>query len=132
MSKTLAFFLFISGTLYSQLTFTFVYTGAVQTVTLPVGNWGIECWGANGGSITSAGGQSTGGYSYGQYNNLTPGTLLNIYVGGVGNPATGITASAGAGGWNGGGGGAAVGRSDRKSTRLNSSHMSESRMPSSA
>jgi len=103
--------MYFSTVAYSQLTYTFVYTGAVQTLTLPVGAWGIECWGANGGSITSAGGQSTGGYSYGQYNVITPGTQLNIFVGGVGNPATGITAAAGAGGWNGGGGGAAVGRS---------------------
>ncbi|WP_317897581.1 beta strand repeat-containing protein [Aurantibacillus circumpalustris] len=100
-----------SGTAYSQATYTLNFTGSAQTLTLPVGNWGIQCWGANGGSITSAGGQGIGGYSSGQYNIVSPGTVLYIYVGGKGYPATGTTSSAGAGGWNGGGGGAAVGRS---------------------
>ena len=100
-----------SGVICSQTTFTFNFTGSVQTLTLPIGVWGIQCWGANGGSITSAGGSGIGGYSFGQLTVTSPGTLLNIFVGGQGNPATGTSAVAGAGGWNGGGGGAAVGRS---------------------
>ena len=55
-----------SCTAYAQVTYTFNYTGGVQTITLTAGLWGIECWGANGGSITSAGGAGTGGYSIGQ------------------------------------------------------------------
>jgi hypothetical protein len=103
--------LIVSGTAYSQLTYTLSYTGAVQTLTLPAANWRIECWGANGGSITTMGGQGMGGYSGGEYYIVTPGTSLNIFVGGRGFPATGNTSAAGAGGWNGGGGGAAIGRS---------------------
>src|SRR5688572_13635179 len=103
--------LVVSVTAHSQQTYSFAYTGAVQTLTLPSGSWGIECWGANGGSITTLGGQGMGGYSKGAYNVVTNGTTFNILVGGRGNPATGNTAVAGAGGWNGGGGGAAVGRS---------------------
>ena len=102
-----------SGITFGQITYTLNFTGAVQTLTLPAGNWGIQCWGANGGSITSVGGSAIGigGYSYGELNVLTSGSLINVFVGGVGLPATGNTSSAGAGGWNGGGGGAAVGRS---------------------
>jgi len=103
--------LFVSVAAHSQLTYTFAYTGAVQTLTLPPGFWGIQCWAADGGSITSAGGGGKGGYSYGVYNVVVNGTQLNIYVGGKGNPATGTSSSAGAGGWNGGGGGSAIGRS---------------------
>lgn len=111
-SKFFAFAMIVfSGATYAQISYTLNYTGSVQTVTLTSGNWGIECWGASGGSITSLGGGGVGGYSSGQINIVTPGTMLNVYVGGRGNPATGTTASAGAGGWNGGGGGAAVGRS---------------------
>jgi hypothetical protein len=101
----------ISGAAISQASYTFNNTGAVQTLTLPAGNWRIECWGANGGSITTLGGQGIGGYSSGEYHISIPGTVLNIFVGGRGFPATGNTSAAGAGGWNGGGGGAAIGRS---------------------
>ena len=103
--------LFFSFSAFSQISYTFNFTGGIQTVTLTSGNWGIQCWGANGGSITSLGGGGIGGYSAGQINITTPGTPVNIYVGGRGFPATGTSASAGAGGWNGGGGGASVGRS---------------------
>lgn len=106
----LAFGLTVVSTSYAQQTFTLNYTGSVQTLTLPVGSWSIECWGANGGSITTLGGNGMGGYSGGKLQVTSPATL-NIYVGGRGGPATGNTSSAGAGGWNGGGGGAAVGRS---------------------
>jgi hypothetical protein len=100
-----------SGTASSQMTYTFSYTGAIQTFTLPPGNWRLECWGANGGSITTLGGQGMGGYSVGELNTSGAVTSLSILVGGRGFPATGISSAAGAGGWNGGGGGAAIGRS---------------------
>lgn len=101
----------VPAAMQGQQTYTMAYTGAVQTLTLPTGNWGIQCWGANGGSITTLGGQGIGGYSYGEYQVTVPVATLNIFVGGRGNPATGTSSSAGAGGWNGGGGGAAIGRS---------------------
>src|SRR5688500_5517236 len=78
------------GTAYSQTSFTLTYTGAVQTLTVPSGNWGIECWGANGGDVTAGpGGGGKGGYSKGELNVITSGTQLNILVGGKGFPATG-------------------------------------------
>src|SRR5689334_22620642 len=76
--------LIVSGAVQAQQSFTFQYTGSVQTLTLGVGNWQFECWGANGGSITSVGGGGIGGYSKGAYNITTQGTQINIYVGGVG------------------------------------------------
>lgn len=94
---------------YSQ-TFNIVYTGSVQTLTVPTtGKYGIECWGANGGSVISVGGAGIGGYSMGELN-LTAGTVLHIYVGGGGTPSSGLlTGNSGAGGWNGGGGGSKIG-----------------------
>ena len=106
----LALSLMSTSALLAQQTFTLNYTGSAQTLTLPVGSWSIQCWGANGGSITTLGGSGMGGYSTGKLQTTTPVTL-NVYVGGAGANATGNTSSAGAGGWNGGGGGAAVGRS---------------------
>src|SRR5687767_1069515 len=82
--------LVVSGSAHSQLSYTFAYTGAVQTLTVPAGNWEIKCWGANGGSITSVGGGGIGGYSFGEYLINTPGTPLNIFVGGVGQAASGL------------------------------------------
>ncbi|MBX3165702.1 MAG: hypothetical protein KF900_14595, partial [Bacteroidetes bacterium] len=88
----------------------FNYTGAVQTLTLPAGLYQVECWGANGGSITSVGGQGRGGYSSGELLILTSGTQLNILVGGRGVEGSGLlSGNPGAGGWNGGGGGSKIG-----------------------
>lgn len=101
----------MAGSVCSQQTYSFSYTGGVQTLTVLAGNWGIQCWGATGGSVNTFGGGGKGGYSEGAYNVLSNGTTLNILVGGKGNPGTGNTSAAGAGGWNGGGGGAAVGYS---------------------
>ncbi len=105
----------LMGTAYSQATYTFAFTGSVQTLVLPqVGYYEIECWGADGGNVIAGpGGGGKGGYSFGLYNATSPGTQLNIFVGGKGGDAAGATATGGggAGGWNGGGGGAAVGRS---------------------
>ncbi|NOQ74088.1 MAG: T9SS type A sorting domain-containing protein [Crocinitomix sp.] len=84
---------------WSQET-TFDYTGGVQTYTVPIGVTSIqlEAWGAQGGTGTF--GEITpdpglGGYSVGSLE-VTPGDVLNIYVGGAGE-------SSGPGGYNGGG-----------------------------
>jgi hypothetical protein len=106
-------FTLLLGTAYSQATYTFAFTASAQTLILQqVGYYEIECWGADGGDISGGpGGGGKGGYSMGVFNSVTPNTPIYIYVGGKGGVATGSTAVAGAGGWNGGGGGAAVGRS---------------------
>jgi hypothetical protein len=103
--------LVVSGTAHSQI-YTFAYTGAVQTLTLPAGVWGIECWGANGGDATAGpGGGGKGGYSSGALQVVTNGTQLNILVGGKGANCSGTSGPGGAGGWNGGGGGGTCGKS---------------------
>jgi hypothetical protein len=100
------------GTAYSQ-TYTLNYTGSAQTQIIPTaGIWGIECWGADGGEVTAApGGGGKGGYSSGAFMVSTPGTVLNVFVGGKGASASGTGGPAGNGGWNGGGGGGYCGRS---------------------
>ena len=72
------------------------YTGAVQTMILPKGQYKFECWGAQGGYRSSASYGGLGGYSVGTIT-LTDKTNIFIYVGGSGN--TGKTS----GGFNGGG-----------------------------
>lgn len=78
------------------------YTGSVQSVTLPVGSYKLQVWGAQGGSYnTSYGG--AGGYSVGTLT-ITQDTDFYIYVGGQ--PATNTTTgTAFSGGYNGGGAG---------------------------
>lgn len=72
------------------------YTGSVQEVTLPSGQYKLQCWGAQGGAGSGyAGGK--GGYSEGVIT-LTQLTKFYIFVGGQGG-------TSGNGGWNGGGGG---------------------------
>lgn len=88
------------------------YTGKVQSVVLPAGEYKLECWGAEGGSYsTYTGGK--GGYSGGTLT-LNAITQLYIYVGGKGQmpSASGLLA----GGFNGGGGAYAS-----SSSRLNAS-----------
>ena len=103
--------LLVSGTAHSQISYTLTFTGAAQALPLTAGVWGVECWGANGGDVTAGpGGGGKGGYSKGEFN-LSGAGIINVLVGGRGVNATGSSAVAGAGGWNGGGGGAAVGRS---------------------
>ena len=79
----------------------YAYTGSYQEVTLPAGQYKLQCWGAQGGSnaadstydITAqAGGK--GGYSEGIIT-LSQSTTFRVYVGGQG--------SSSAGGFNGGG-----------------------------
>lgn len=101
-----------SGTVMSQLSYTYGYTGAVPTLTLPSGLWGIQCWGADGGDVTAGpGGGGKGGYASGTLSVAISGSLLSIYVGSKGGNAAGTGSLAGGGGFNGGGGGGASGRS---------------------
>lgn len=72
------------------------YTGAVQSVTLPKGQYKFECWGAQGGYRSSSTYGGLGGYSVGTIT-LADKTTVYIYAGGAGN--TGKTS----GGFNGGG-----------------------------
>ena len=74
----------------------YAYTGAVQTMILPKGQYKFECWGAQGGYRSSASYGGLGGYSVGTIT-LANKTNIFIYVGGAGN--TGKTS----GGFNGGG-----------------------------
>lgn len=91
-------------------TFKFDYTGAVQSVDLPAGRYKLQCWGAQGGSVTGtysiAG--SKGGYSEGVLVLPEPRTLY-IFVGGQGTSYTSSASQTSTtvvnGGWNGGGAG---------------------------
>jgi hypothetical protein len=89
----------------------FVYTGSLQTYTVPAGvSWvtlTLDAAGGGGAGADSAGNGGNGGYGAsvsGTYP-VTAGTVLDIYVGGAGqggNTSTGAyscTNSAGAGGW---------------------------------
>ncbi len=85
---------------------TFNYTGGVQTFTVPAGinSLDVDVQGAKGGtgfqvySTGGNGGRVTGTIA------VTPGQVLNIYVGGMG--GNGSTLAGGVGGYNGGGAGA--------------------------
>ena len=96
----------------TQTRWNFTYAGAsassgkVQTFTIPKdGQYKIEAWGAQGGSIHTAGGK--GAYTSGTIF-LNKGTILYIYVGSAGYGATAGWNGGGAGGgsYGGGGGGA--------------------------
>lgn len=85
--------------------FNFAYTGSVQEITLPKGRYKLQCWGAQGGSVsgsyTAAG--SKGGYSEGVLT-LTEPTIIYVFVGGQGtSSSTSSTSGTANGGWNGGG-----------------------------
>ena len=110
MNRTKYFyFLLVSGlvaignTAFSQTVVTFSYTGSIQTYTVPAGvtSIDVDVRGAKGGHASSFisqggnGGRVTGTIS------VTPGEVLEIYVGGQGGDGT--TTVAGAGGFNGGG-----------------------------
>jgi uncharacterized protein YjdB len=89
---------------------TFVYTGSVQTYTVPAGVTSVlvDAQGGKGGNNNN---YPTGSYpSRGGYGGkvvctlaVTPGQILNVYVGGAGGNGT---TSGGTGGFNGGGNGA--------------------------
>lgn len=92
--------------------FNFDYTGTVQEITLPPGKYKLQCWGAQGGSVsgsyTATG--SKGGYSEGVLT-ITETTTIYVFVGGKGtDSSTSSTSGTANGGWN--GGGASVRRSD--------------------
>lgn len=55
-------------------------TAGIQSVTLPAGEYKLECWGAQGGSYNTSFQGGLGGYSVGTLT-LTEETTLNIYVG---------------------------------------------------
>lgn len=85
--------------------FNFGYTGTVQEITLPRGKYKLQCWGAQGGSVsgsyTAAG--SKGGYSEGVLT-ITEPTIIYVFVGGQGtSSSTSSTSGTANGGWNGGG-----------------------------
>lgn len=97
------------GSLPAGKTFDFDYTGTVQSVELPAGRYKLQCWGAQGGSVTGsvAAIGSNGGYSEGVLT-LTETTTLYIFVGGKGGDymaslSTTPSYTAMDGGWNGGG-----------------------------
>lgn len=77
------------------------YSGSVKSITLPKGQYKLECWGAQGGTYSSYKG-GPGGYSVGKII-LTKKETLFFYVGGAGTTST-------AAGFNGGGTGIGGGR----------------------
>jgi len=95
----LAFSAFTSN---SQTTVTFNYTGAMQTFTVPpcVTSLTVDVIGAKGGDLNTAIG-GNGGRTQCTFP-VTPGEVLNIYVGGLGANGDNITGVI-AGGFNGGG-----------------------------
>jgi hypothetical protein len=84
---------------------TFTYTGAAQTYTVPAGVTSIqvECYGAQGGGDMGASAGGNGGYVSADLI-VTPGQVLNVFVGGQGALATSNTVYT-PGGYNGGGNG---------------------------
>ena len=81
----------------------YYYNGSSKTVTLPMGIYKLECWGAQGGSYsTYVGGK--GGYASGILT-IMENTTLYLYAGGQGSRIT-TASTAGGGGFNGGGDGA--------------------------
>ena len=88
--------------------YTFNYTGSVQSIKLPKGEWKIEAWGAQGGGEANQSYSShagLGGYTSGIVN-ADGNTTYYIYVGGQGTLSSGLGTGAG---WNGGGHGGANG-----------------------
>ena len=102
----------LSGTAYSQNTYTFNYTGGQQTIALQPGTYTLETWGAEGGTnlgngagtYTQNGGK--GGYSVGIYT-LASTTTVYVNVGGRGSNSTSSLNITVPGGYNGGGYGSA-------------------------
>lgn len=79
------------------------YSGSMKSITLPKGQYKLECWGAQGGSYNTTYPGGKGGYSAGTLI-LSNKTIFYLYVGGQGNnynsdSSKGTTA----GGFNGGG-----------------------------
>lgn len=94
------------NTFYSTATFTYSYTGTMQSWTVPAGVYSvnIKTWGAQGYPGSAAGG--LGGYATGDLA-VTPGQVLYIFVGGQGGYNGGGTGGLGQNGTYGGNGGGA-------------------------
>jgi hypothetical protein len=99
----------------NQAIYSFNFTGGIQTFTVPecIDTIFIQCWGgqggsgATGGNGTSGGTGGLGGYAEG-FLAVTPGQILNIFVGGQGaTPTGGFNGGANGGSQNAGGGGGA-------------------------
>lgn len=101
--KISSLFLFGAFVANAQTTVTFTYTGAMQTYTVPAGVTSITVDAKGGeGGLASAGTSSAGlGGRVQAVLTVTPGEVLNLYVGGKGVNA--ISTAGGAGGFNGGG-----------------------------
>lgn len=80
------------------------YSNQYYTLTLPKGDYHLECWGAQGGSYSSWGG-GLGGYSYGDLS-LKEATQVYLYAGGQPSTSTTLNSVLIPGGFNGGGSGA--------------------------
>ena len=93
------------GSVYSEEGRLFKFSGVAEEITLPVGEYTIECWGASGGGyITGASSVYTGGkgaYTKGTLEILNDTQTLYIYVGGEGSKYD--INNTQNGGWNGGG-----------------------------
>ena len=115
---TLILSLTASLTVVKGQVITFSYTGAMQTYTVPAGitSINVSCWGAQGGS-GALGNSSAGATIGGPGGNgskvagtlaVTPGEVLNIFVGGQGaTPTGGFNGGGNGGSANAGGGGGA-------------------------
>ncbi len=92
----------------AQVTTTFNFTGGVQTFTIPPGVTSVDVTAQGGMGGDNAGVSMSDRPGYGGCVSatlaVTPGTVLSIYVGGVGGNST--TSAGGPGGYNGGGNGA--------------------------
>ena len=106
------------GSLPAGKTFDFDYTGTVQSIELPAGRYKLQCWGAQGGSVTGsvAATGSAGGYSEGILT-LAKDTTLYVFVGGKGadyhaSLSTTPSYTSMNGGWNCGGKGVMTARSN--------------------
>lgn len=81
------------------------YSGTYKTVTLPAGQYKLECWGAQGGSYSTSYTGGKGGYSQGILTLTASTTVVYVYAGGQGASSGTSTTGTLNGGYNGGGNG---------------------------
>jgi len=110
--KSIILILFLSIMQFANCQINFVYSGAVQTYTVPPAVFSIivDMTGASGGNSDGLAVVNTPGNGGRVQTTLTvtPGQVLNLYIGGVG--GDGVAGTGGTAGWNGGGdGGGAFG-----------------------
>lgn len=79
------------------------YSGSVKSITLPVGTYQLEVWGAMGGYRSNILYAGKGGYAKGTLNLTAKQTVLYLLAGGAGGVSTTNTGVPVAGGFNGGG-----------------------------